>query len=142
MHAEGTVVVGRPVEVVFEFLASARRCTRWRSGIREIGRMTHRKGSGAVYRQILIGPGGRDMDGDFVVTGFEPPHRLEFAVIAGPVRPVGRFELTECGQQFTEVRFVLDAQARGLRRLMMPVWGRMMRNEVAQLDRLRDALEN
>ena len=142
MHLERTVMVSRPAEVVFDFLASGPRCTRWRQGIREIARMTSSTGVGAVYRQVLIGPGGHDIDGDFVVTDFERPHRLGFAIVAGPARPTGSFLLTERDAQHTEVRFSLDAEAHGIQRVLFPLWARQMRHEISQLDQLKNVLEN
>jgi uncharacterized protein YndB with AHSA1/START domain len=141
MHAERTVVVARPAAVVFEFLSPGPRCTHWREGIRKIARMTNHPGVGAVYRQVMIGPGGRDVDCDFLVTGYDPPHRLDFAVVAGPSRPTGSFELAEVNAGHTQVTFRLDASPRGLRLLMAPLWARVLRLQVAQLERLKTVLE-
>jgi uncharacterized protein YndB with AHSA1/START domain len=142
MHAERTVVVGRPIDIVFEFLAAGPRCTRWREGIREIARMTNTTGLGSVYRQVMIGPAGHDIDCDYLVTGYDPPRRLEFEIVAGPVRPRGHFELIARDEQHTEVRFFLDAEIHGVRRVLAPVWERVMRREVEQLDQLKTVLED
>jgi uncharacterized protein YndB with AHSA1/START domain len=141
MHAERTVIVARPADEVFDFLAAGPRCTRWRDGIREIARMTAHPGVGAVYRQVMIGPGGYDIDCDYLVTGYDPPRRLDFAVVAGPARPTGSFELTDVNGDHTQVTFRLDASPRGLRRLMAPLWARVLRHQVAQLERLKTVLE-
>lgn len=141
MHAERTVTVARPAEVVFEFLAAGPRCTRWREGIREIARMTSTTGLGAVYRQVMIGPGGHDIDCDYLITAYDPPRRLDFAIVAGPARPTGSFELAERDGGYTQVSFRLDASPRGLRRLLAPMWARVLRHQVGQLDRLKTVLE-
>ena len=91
--------------------------------------------------QILAGPGGRRIDGDYQVTAFDRPRRLEFQVIAGPARPVGVFELTEQADQSTRVRFALSLKPAGLMRLMTPMIARQMQREVAQLDNLKAILE-
>jgi hypothetical protein len=79
-------------------------------------------------RQVLAGPGGRRIDGDYRVTVFDPPRRLEFHVIAGPARPVGVFELTENPDQNTRVRFALDLKPAGLMKFMTPMITRRLRH--------------
>lgn len=140
MHAERTVVVARPAEAVFEFLAEGPRGALWRDGVREITRMTNSTGVGAVFRQVKAGPGGRQIDCDYLITEYAPPTSLEFAVVAGPVRPTGSFALVE-RDGHTQVTFRLDAHASGLRRLAAPFWSSALRHEVAQLDRLKTVLE-
>ena len=140
-HAEHTVTVSRPPRDVFDYLAEGTHNREWRTGVLEISRTSAADGPGATYRQVLAGPGGRRIDGDYRITGFEPPRRLEFQVTAGPARPVGLFELTENADQSTRVRFSLDLKPTGLMRLMTPMITKTMQREVAQLDNLKAILE-
>jgi uncharacterized protein YndB with AHSA1/START domain len=135
------VTVSRPARDVFDYLADGTHNREWRSGVIEIERVTATDGPGASYRQVLSGPGGRRIDGDYRITTFDPPKRLEFAVTAGPARPTGLFELTENPDGSTRVRFALDLRPAGLMRLMTPMISRQMRSEVAQLDNLKTILE-
>lgn len=140
-HAEHTVTIRRPAQDVFGYLADGTRNPEWRTGVIEIRQTS--AGPAATYRQVLSGPGGRRIDGDYRVTVFEPPRRLEFEVTAGPARPNGTFELTEGPDQgSTVVRFALDLEPAGLMRLMAPMITRQMRREVAQLDSLKAVLES
>jgi uncharacterized protein YndB with AHSA1/START domain len=141
LHAEHTVTINRPAREVFDYLADGTHNRDWRNGVIQIERVSPTDGEGASYRQVLAGPGGRRIDGDYRVTVFEPPSRLEFLVTAGPARPTGAFELTETPGQGTRVRFALDLQPAGLMRLMTPMIARQMRTEVAQLDTLKAILE-
>jgi uncharacterized protein YndB with AHSA1/START domain len=141
LHAERTVTINRPARDVFDYLADGTHNRDWRKGVLEISRGNPTEGKGATYRQVLAGPGGRRIDGDYEVTVFDPPHRLEFVVIAGPARPAGVFELTETPEQSTRVWFALDLQPTGFMRLMTPMVARQMRSEVAQLDTLKAVLE-
>jgi uncharacterized protein YndB with AHSA1/START domain len=141
LHAEHSVTVSRPAQDVFDYLADGTHNREWRSGVIEIERTTATDGPGASYRQVLSGPGGRRIDGDYRITTFDPPKRLEFAVTAGPARPTGLFELTEKPDGGTLVRFALDLRPAGLMRLMTPMISRQMRSEVAQLDTLKTLLE-
>lgn len=140
-HAENSVVIERPINDVFEYLADGANNLYWRSGVREIERVTAETGRGAVYRQVLAGPGGRRIRGDYRVTVHDAPHALGFAVIAGPARPTGRFTLTEEGPGRTGVTFALDLRPTGLARLMGGMIARQMRAEVAQLEHLKANLE-
>lgn len=140
-HAEHTVTVARPQKDVFDYLAEGTHNREWRSGVLEISRTSATDGQGATYRQVLAGPGGRRIDGDYQVTVFDPPRRLEFQVTAGPARPAGVFELSENADQSTRVRFSLDLDPAGPMKLMTPMITRQMRREVAQLDNLKAVLE-
>lgn len=141
LHAEHTVTINRPARDVFDYLADGTHNRDWRNGVIQIEPMTATEGKGATYRQVLAGPGGRRIDGDYQVTVFEPPSRLEFLVIAGPARPTGTFELSETADRGTRVRFALDLQPAGLMKVMTPMIARQMRSEVAQLDTLKAILE-
>jgi len=141
LHAEHTVSINRSPDDVFGYLADGAHNRDWRAGVLEIERTTAADGQGAAYRQVLAGPGGRRIDGDYQVTVFDPPRRLEFAVTAGPARPRGVFELTENPDHSTKVRFALDLAPAGLMKLMTPMISRQMRSEVAQLDSLKAVLE-
>lgn len=140
-HAEHTITVSRPAREVFDYLADGTHNREWRAGVLQIERTSADNGEGATYRQVLAGPGGRRIDGDYRVTAFDPPRRLEFQVIAGPARPAGAFELTENPDHSTRVRFVLDLKPAGLMKLMTPMITRQMRREVAQLDTLKTIIE-
>ena len=141
LHAEHSITINRPPQAVFDYLADGTHNPDWRSGVVEISRTTQADGQGASYRQVLTGPGGRRIDGDYRVTVFDPPRRLEFVVTAGPARPAGAFELTENPDQTTSVRFTLDINPAGLMKLMTPMIKKTMRTEVAQLDTLKEVLE-
>jgi uncharacterized protein YndB with AHSA1/START domain len=140
-HAEHAVTVSRPAQTVFEYLAEGTHNREWRAGVLEIARTSEDSGEGATYRQVLAGPGGRRIDGDYKITAFDPPRRLAFQVTAGPARPSGVFELSETEGPATRVRFALDVNPSGLMKLMTPMISRQMQREVAQLDNLKSILE-
>jgi uncharacterized protein YndB with AHSA1/START domain len=141
-QAEHSVTINRPAHDIFEYLADGTHNREWRSGVIEIERVSESAGQGARYRQVMAGPGGRRIDGDYQVTAFDPPCRLEFVVTAGPARPAGVFELTENPDQSTRVRFALDLKPAGVMKLMTPMITRQMRTEVAQLETLKDVLDH
>jgi uncharacterized protein YndB with AHSA1/START domain len=140
-HAEYAVTISRPPQDVFDYLADGTRNREWRAGVVEIRRTSAGDGRGATYRQVMAGPGGARIDGDYQITVFDPPRRLEFLVTAGPARPAGVFELSQDADGSTRVRFSLDLEPAGVMRLMTPLIAMELRREVAQLDRLKSILE-
>ncbi len=140
-HADSTVTIRRAIGEVFAYLADGTNNQQWRAGVLEIERTSAAGGGQAAYRQVLKGPGGRRIDGDYRITVYQPPAVIGFEVTAGPLRPVGRFVLAEAGRDTTTVSFSLDARPAGLMRLMGPMITRQMHTEVAQLGRLKQILE-
>jgi len=140
-QAQYAVTVARPIEDVFAYVADGTNNPRWRAGVVEIERTSAAGEEGATYRQVLKGPGGRHIAGDYRVTTYRSPHLLEFEVTAGPARPTGRFELAEAGPGATTVTFTLDVQPTGFMKLMGPMIAKQMDTEVHQLDRLKTDLE-
>ena len=140
-RAEHTVTINRPAADVFDYLADGTNNGQWRTGVLEISRTSPSSGAGATYRQVLSVPGGRRIDGDYRVTEYEPPRRLGFEVVAGPVRPTGVFEITEQTPGTSQVRFELEVRPRGFMILMTPMIAATTRREVAALDTLKEVLE-
>lgn len=141
-HAQQTVTVHRPVDTVFAYLADGTNNRRWRhDSVLEIERVSGDGGVGSTYRQVLKGPGGRRIDGDYRITAYEPPCLLTFEVVAGPVHPVGRYDLTPDGPDSTTLTFTLDAQPKGIMKLLSPMVGKQMQTEVGHLAELKRDLE-
>jgi uncharacterized membrane protein len=137
--AEGTVVIARPLDEVYAYLADAENNREWRP-VLEITRVRG-SGVGTEYRQRVRGPGGRAVPADIVITELDTGRAIGFRTTTGPVRPEGRFELrtTDGG---TEVRFRLEAGVRGMKRLMAPMVRKTMRQEVGHLHNLKQRLED
>jgi uncharacterized protein YndB with AHSA1/START domain len=141
-HAEHRVTIAQPIETVFAYLDDGRNNRRWRRGVLQIEPVTAERGVGQRYRQVLQGPAGRAIDGDYEVTEHEPPRLLAFRVVAGPARPTGRFLLSSPTPGSTEVSFSLDLTPEGFARLMGPMITRQMTREVQALDDLKQMLES
>ncbi len=140
-HAENSVVVKKPVEEVYEFVADGMNNPRWRPGVLDIQLHSGTPGTvGAVYKQGMKGPGGRRIDGDYRITAAEPNKELSFVVVTGPARPEGHYYF-ESGAEGTKLRFVLDFQPRGFAKLMNGMIQKTMQAEVANLSNLKRILE-
>ncbi len=118
-HAENEIVIDRPVETVYAFLSDGTNNPKWRPGVRSIELKSGSGGHlGAVYRQVLSGPGGRAVDGDYEIIRAERGVELAFQVVSGPARPTGVYRLAPAGQGSTRLRFSLDYSPKGFMRLM------------------------
>lgn len=138
--AQRTVVISRPIADVFAYLADGENAQEWRTGILEIKKKSG-DGQGAVYRQVVKGPGGRAIDADYEITDFDPQTHLAFRAIAGPVRPVGSYDLKDVEGE-TALTFRLSAELSGLKKLLMA--GQVQKTmdaEMAALDKLETILE-
>lgn len=134
------VSISRPPEDVFAFIADGENDPRWRPGVADVKHESG-DGAGAVFRQGMKGPMGRRIDADYRLTIYEPGSRLAFEVIAGPVRPHGRYELSPEGDG-TRVRFTLECELSGAKKLLMSrSVEKSMRSEVGNLVRLKEVLE-
>jgi uncharacterized protein YndB with AHSA1/START domain len=139
-EASDEIVIHRPVSEVWSFLADAENDPKWRDGVLEIERVAG-EGVGTRYRQRVRGPGGRSIPADIELTDFVRDSSIGFGTIAGPVRPRGRYELQPLPEG-THLRFSLDAELRGLKRLMTPILKRTMATEVGRLRQLKRVLED
>jgi uncharacterized protein YndB with AHSA1/START domain len=140
-HAVQSVTVNHPIGEVFAFLADGANEPAWRPGVTNLGHVADSgTGVGAQYEQTMKGPGGRSIRGDYRITRYDEPTRLDFEVIAGPARPTGRFDLRETASGTTEVTFTLDLKPRRLMVLMTPMINKQVRAEVANIANLPQAL--
>jgi uncharacterized protein YndB with AHSA1/START domain len=139
-NAQRTIVIDRPPDQVFAFFADPKNDQKWRPQVKEIAAEGEPR-VGSKIHQVVDGPGGRGIPADIEVTGFEPPTRYAFKVVAGPARPVGEFRFTPSGSG-TSVSFSLSAELGGFKKLLMskPVQS-SMDGEMQSLDTAKRLLE-
>jgi len=137
--ASNEIVIERPREDVFAFLADPENDPQWRSGVLDLKRVSG-TGVGARYAQGVKGPGGRRIPADIEITELAPGESIAFRTLTGPVRPHGRYVLADADAG-TRVRFELEAEVKGLKRLIGPMVQKTMNSEVGQLDRLKRVVE-
>ena len=139
LQSTHTAVVPKPPGEVFAFLADGTNAPKWRSGVLDVA-LESGEGLGARYRQGVKGPGGRRVAADYEITVYDPPSRLAFAAVAGPVRPTGEFRL-EPADGGTRVTFSLQAEVSGVKRLFMgKAVAKTMESEVRAIDGLGAAM--
>jgi carbon monoxide dehydrogenase subunit G len=132
--------IDRPPEDVFSFLADAENDATWRPGVLDISHISG-GGEGARYWQGVKGPLGRRIAADIEITELKPNELIAFRALEGPVRPTGRYELAPAGGG-TRVRFVLEAEVGGLKKVLAPMVQKQMNAEVGNLENLKRVLES
>jgi len=138
-NASNETLIDRSCDEVFAFLADPENDPQWRSGVLDLKRVSG-DGVGARYAQTVKGPGGRRIAADIEITELTPGKTIGFQTVTGPVRPRGRYVLAAAGTG-TSVRFELEADVHGLKRLLSPIVQRTMNDEVGQLPRLKHVIE-
>jgi len=146
--ATRTITINKPIDDVFAVVADGAAAKRWRPAVLDIERVSGTgKGDaagtsvGTEFRQGVKGPGGRRIAADYRITASDPPKRLAFEAIAGPVRPHGEYRL-EAVEAGTRLTFSLAAELGFVKRLLMG--GQVQKSmdaEMAALDRLKKTIE-
>jgi uncharacterized protein YndB with AHSA1/START domain len=137
-----TIVVNRPVDVVFAYFADVANDPQWRGpGVKEIAVRGAMRQGAAVHQKLAAGPFGAAVTADMDVVVYEPPTALAFQVTTGPLKPRVEFRFAPTVDG-TRVAFSIDAPLAGLKKVLM---GRMaeknMAAEAAALDNAKRLLE-
>jgi uncharacterized membrane protein len=141
-HAEGSITIDRPIDIVFNFVADGLNNPLWRPSVLDIQRQPDSPiGAGAKFKQGLKGPGGSRIDGDYEIVEYQPDQWIKFQVIAGPARPTGTYRFEAAGNS-TRLTFTLHFEPKGLSKFMDPMITATMKSEIAMLANLKAQLEN
>ena len=139
--ASRSITINRPVAEVFSYVADGDKSPQWRDGVLDIKRVGGDGSVGTTYQQGVKGPMGRRIAADYMVTAYEPNHRLEFQTVTGPARPHGRYSFEEADGG-TRLTFALDANLGGLRGLFMGgMVQKTMDSEVMAIEHIKRNLE-
>ena len=137
-HAEASVTIDRPVDIIFNFITDGMNNPLWRPTVTDIQKLP---GKRAAYKQGVKGPGGSRIDGDYEIVESVPNELIKLRVTAGPARPTGTYYFKTLGKS-TQVTFILDLKTKGLLKLMDSTITSTMKTEVAMLSNLKIYLES
>jgi carbon monoxide dehydrogenase subunit G len=135
-----TVIIQRPVEEVFAFLADFENVPKWNYAIVQTTKASPGPVRvGTTYRQIRSEP-SRSEEG-FEVTVLEPPSRLEVQGQIGPFRARISYLLEPSGSG-TRLRNAVDLESSGPLTLVAPLATSRVKHAVAaNLDTLKHIME-
>jgi len=142
IRTEKTIVIKRPVEDVFNYMAEFENDMEWRSELAEIRRTTEfGRNAGARYEQRLTWGGGEAMT-DFEITDFKPYRHIEFRGTSGDVQAHGIYDF-EAEDGTTRVKVAAEVQVSGALKLSEPLIEQALSKQGASdLDHLKDILES
>ena len=138
--ASASVLVARPIDKVWRFVADVETMDRWVKGIEQTERPAGELEVGSMFASKFI-HGSRTFDVTHRVTAYDPPNRLGTESTDGPFQYSSVLRLEESGGA-TRVTNALQAGSGGASRLLAPVlrWG-MRRQLSKELKDLKRAIE-
>jgi uncharacterized protein YndB with AHSA1/START domain len=140
MDFTNTVVIRRPPEDVFRFLAELESIPKWNYAIIETHKTSEGPvGVGTTYRQVRSLPSRSEEA--FEVTEFEPERRLAIRGGLGPLHGTMSYTL-EPIDEGTRLTNAADLEGRGVLRIAAPLaTGRIREAVAANLGVLKELLE-
>ena len=121
MRVEQTFTVGRPPEVVCDYLTDPSKLADWQRSKTSVEQLTDgAPGLGTRVRERTKPPGGKEFEQIVEFAEFERPLRVHMHIVEGayPIDGTWSFEPDGDG---TRVRFVAAGEARGVMRVLQPV---------------------
>jgi uncharacterized protein YndB with AHSA1/START domain len=120
---DATVVVDRPIEEVFDFLADGENDPKFSPRVLEIAKTTDGPaGVGTVYASTVKDAGVKTKR-EFRLTEFERPTRIRWTEISKNLvmAPEGGYDLAPAGEGKTQVTLFNVLEGRGLGKLIGPL---------------------
>jgi len=142
IKATESIIIQRPVEEVFAFVADQRNAPEWQSGLLEVRRTDEGPlGVGATHAVVRKFMGRRmEVNNEYVT--YEPNTQVTFKSTAGPM-PFEFSYLTESTPAGTRLTGKMEMQAAGFMGLAEPLIGASLKREMrAGFGELKDLLEN
>jgi hypothetical protein len=128
LHIEGEIVINRPVEEVFDFVADERNEPRYNRQMRRAEQLTEGPiGTGTRFRAEMVSM-GRPVEMVIEFTGYERPRRLLSSTHMSAMDTSGGLTFDPIPEG-TRMRWSWDLQTRGALKLMGPMVTRMGRNQ-------------
>ena len=127
---EHTVVIDRPIEEVFAFMAEVENLPRWAENTIEARQTSEGPVSAGTTCTVRSKAMGRVMAHHFVVTEYEPHTRYAAESTSGPFPMHMRYSL-EPSDGGTRVYTVSEADLGGIARIAAPVLATMARKQIA-----------
>jgi uncharacterized membrane protein len=139
---ESSIVIERPVEQVFAFLADLENAPKWQSGLTDSTKLTDGAiGVGTKFREV-IRIVGRPVETVCEITAYEPGRRMQFKSNSSKViQYTVEYSFHAVGND-TRIEATGETQLGGLWRVIELLFaGEVKREAKAELQRLKEVLE-
>jgi uncharacterized protein YndB with AHSA1/START domain len=140
MKAEKTIVINRPIEEVFAFLADIDNISRWVS-IENVKQTSSGPiGVGSTFSST-VHLAGQKLDANAEVTAYEPPHTFAFKASSGATQLESKFTLTPVNDT-TQIAALAEGDPGPLGKLAGPFLNTLAKKQLeSQLESLKKILE-
>jgi uncharacterized membrane protein len=139
---ESSVVINRPVDEVFEFLANSENDPQWQSGVLEVRKTSEGPlGVGTTYTSVsrLL---GRQLESVVEYTAYEQNKRLAGKATSGPIPFQFETSFEPAAEGGTTVTTAGEGEVGGFFKLAEPVVARMLKRQFeTDSANLKDLLE-
>jgi len=128
VHVDGEIVINRPVEEVFDFVADERNEPRYNPRMRTAEQTTAGPiGVGTRFRAVTVSM-GRPVEMIIELTGYERPGRLASVTHMSSMNLAGALTFDPVAGG-TRMRWSWELQPRGILRLLSPLVARIGRSQ-------------
>jgi hypothetical protein len=138
MEMNGTTIIKRPVDDVFNYVMDLGHDSKWRTGLDESG---FRDGGAPAVGTVGYSRSG-DQEVAWRIEQYTPGERVEWVFLNGPFLGQGGYDLkpVEGGTQFT---LLAEIEPAGVYKLLGPLFGWMgRRRNQADVEKLKEILES
>jgi uncharacterized protein YndB with AHSA1/START domain len=141
LSIEKSIVINRPVEEVFAFVAQGENWSQWAAELVETKKTSEGPlGVGTTYTHVAQML-GRRIENGYEVTEYEPNRKVSMKSTSGPV-PAETSLTVESVEGGTKLALTVAAEIAGVFKLAEPLVARIMgRQQDANFANLRDLLE-
>ncbi len=118
MRLEQSFSVGRPPEIVFDYLTDPANLAAWQTSKTSVEQLTDGPPQlGTRVRERTKGPGGKEFEQIVEFTEFDRPRHVHVHIVEGPYPVDGSWSF-EPGSDGTTVHFVAEGELRGAMRVL------------------------
>lgn len=142
IKVETSVVVQRPVEAVFEFMANPENDMMWQSDVVASKKTTDGPMDVGTTEESESMVFGQKVKTTYVVTAYEPNGRIEYTSTSGPFNIRAEYVYEAVGETDTKVSIIGEADVGGFFKLGEPILARMLNRQwETNIANLKDILE-
>ena len=142
ISVEKSIVIRRPVEEVFAFVADQTNAPRWQAGLLEVRRTSDGPPGAGTTHTFVRKFVGRRLEAGNEYIDYEPGRRVVFKSTSGPMQFEASY-LTEPVAEGTRLTSTIEMQPKGFAGLAEPLIAASLRRDMeANLTELRDLLED
>ena len=141
VRVEGTVVINRPIEEVFAFLANPDKSSQWQGMVLEAKQTSEGPVGVGTTGQVVSQFLGKRMESSWEVTEYELNRKATLKTTSGPV-PYEQSATLESVDDGTKVTLVAEYEVGGFFKLAEPIIARMAQRQAeADNANLKDIME-